>query len=251
MEGGSARLVVAVHDVAPSTLPEVRWLLERLDELGIVPRVVKVIPRASASEDVRRHPDLVALLAAELGRGSELVLHGLSHRLSPGARLGGRPVDRLRARLFAPLAAEFLGLDDEAAEAAIVEGKEILRGAGFEVEGFCAPAWLARPGLAGVLRRLGFRYACWFGSVEDLQTGRRLRIPAWGYMGTGGVAEALVGLEERFVRSLWPRLAGGSSRVFLHPQGAPRSRACAATLRTLDRLRRTHRPSTYLGLLDA
>lgn len=250
MEGGSAGLVVAVHDIAPSTLPEVRWLLGRLDELGVVPRVLKVVPRASAAEDIRRHPDLVALLAAEVNRGSELVLHGLSHRLPSGATLGGWPLDRLRARLFAPEAAEFLGLDDRAAEAAVAFGKEILEAAGFEAEGFCAPGWLARPGLVDVLRRFGFRYACWFASVEDLASGHRLRVPAWGYMGTGGVAEGLVGLEGRLVRSVWQRLAGGPIRVFLHPQGAPRSRACAATLRAIGRLLRTHRPSTYLDLLD-
>lgn len=251
MEGGSTGIVVAVHDIAPSTLPEVRWLLDRLDELALAPRVLKVIPRASGAEDIRRHPDLVALLAAEVDHGSEIVLHGLHHRLPGEATLGGRPLDRLRARLFARGAAEFLGLDDGAAEAAIVEGAEILRGAGFEARGFCAPAWLARPGLTGILRRLGFRYACWFGSVEDLRTGRRLKVPAWGYMGTGGLSEALVGLEGRFARSIWQRIATGPVRVFLHPQGAPRSRACAATLRVVGQLlRRGYRPRTYLELLD-
>lgn len=255
MEGGSAGLVVSVHDVAPSTLPDVRWLLARLDELGVSPRVLKVVPRASEADDVRRHPDLVALLADEVARGSEVVVHGLSHRLPPGAVLGGRGVDRLRARWFAGQAAEFLGLDDRAAEAAVLEGRTILREAGFEPLGFCAPGWLARPSLSGILRRCGFRYACWFGSVEDVETGRRLRAPAWGYMGTGGFGEALVALEGRFVRWVWrpvvDRLGlGGPVRVFLHPQGAPRSRACAATLRALGRLRRAVRPTTYRDILD-
>jgi predicted deacetylase len=250
MEGGSVGLVVSVHDIAPSTLPEVRWLLARLDELEVVPRVLKVIPRASEVEDVRRHPDLIALLGEEVARGSEIVLHGLTHRLPPEAVLGGRTVDRLRARCFAGSAAEFLGLDDRAAEEAVLEGRAILRAAGFEPLGFCAPGWLARPSLSAILRRVGFRYACWFGSVEDLRTGRRLRAPAWGYMGVGGVGEGLVGLEGQLVRSVWHPLLGGAARVFLHPQGAPRSRACAASLRAIGRLRRSLRPTTYRELLD-
>lgn len=250
MEGGSAGLVVSVHDIAPSTLPEVRWLLARLDDLGVVPRVLKVIPRASEAEDLRRHPDLVDLLTGEVDRGSEIVLHGLSHRLAPGVSLGGRVVDRLRARLFAASAAEFLGLDDEAALEAVIEADSILEQAGVDTFGFCAPAWLARPSLSVVLRRCGFRYACWFGSVEDLRTGRRIRAPAWGYVGVGGLGEALVGLEGRFVRSVWYPVADGPVRVFLHPQGAPRSRACAATLQVIGRLRRSLRPMTYLELLD-
>ncbi|GIW19720.1 MAG: hypothetical protein KatS3mg065_0016 [Chloroflexota bacterium] len=250
MEGGSIGLVVSVHDVAPSTLPEVRWLLARLDELEVAPRVLKVIPRASETEDVRRHPDLIALLGEEVARGSEIVLHGLTHRLPPGAVLGGRAVDRLRARCFAGSAAEFLGLDDEAALEAVIEAGTIMEQAGFDAFGFCAPAWLARPSLSAILRRCGFRYACWFGSIEDLRAGRRLRAPAWGYMGVGGAVEGLVGLEGWFVRSVWYPVAGGPVRVFLHPQGAPRSRACAATLRAIERLRRSLRPTTYLELLD-
>jgi len=250
MEGGSTGLVVAVHDIAPSTLPEVRWLLARLDELGIVPRVLKVIPRASEADDVRRHPELLAVLAADVEQGSEVVVHGLTHRLAPGAIVGGRPLDRLRARLFAGSAAEFLGLDDEAAAAAVVEARATVEGAGFDPVGFCAPGWLARPSLSAILRRCGFRYACWFGSVEDLRTGERLRAPAWGYMGTGGPTETLVGLEGWLVRTVWRRLLPGPVRIFLHPQGAPRSAACAATLRAIGRLRPSLRPTTYRELLD-
>ena len=250
MEGGSTGLVVAVHDIAPSTLPEVRWLLARLDELGIVPRVLKVIPRASGADDVRRHPELLAVLAADVERGSEVVVHGLTHRLAPGAIVGGRPLDRLRARLFAGSAAEFLGLDDEAAAAAVVEARATVEGAGFDPVGFCAPGWLARPSLSAILRRCGFRYACWFGSVEDLRTGQRLRAPAWGYMGTGGPTETLVGLEGWLVRTVWRRLLPGPVRIFLHPQGASRSAACAATLRAIGRLRPSLRPMTYRELLD-
>lgn len=250
MEGGSTGLVVSVHDIAPSTVPEVRWLLARLDELAVVRRVLKVIPRPTEAEDLRRHPELVDLLAGEVERGSEIVVHGLTHRLPAGARVGGRPLDRLRARLFAGGAAEFLGLDERAAEEAVAEARTIVEEAGFEAAGFCAPAWLARPELSAILRRLGFRFACWFASVEDLRTGRRLRAPAWGYMGTPGLAEALVGLEGRFVRAIWRASGGRAVRVFLHPQGAPESAACAATLRAIGRLRETHRLTTYRELLD-
>jgi hypothetical protein len=121
--------------------------------------------------------------------------------------------------------------------------------AGLRAAGFCAPAWLARPGLASILRRRGFRHAAWFGSVEDLATGRRLRVPAWGYMGADGAGEVLVGLERQLVTRVSGRL--GISRVFLHPAGAPRSRACAGVLRAVERLARERAPSTYVEVLDA
>ncbi|HEX5396787.1 MAG TPA: DUF2334 domain-containing protein, partial [Candidatus Limnocylindria bacterium] len=81
-------LVVSVHDVAPSTLPDVQWLLERLDALGVRPRALNVIPREADNGDIRDCPALVALLRREAAAGSEIVLHGYSHRAAGPLRGG-------------------------------------------------------------------------------------------------------------------------------------------------------------------
>jgi len=256
-EGGAPRrVVVSVHDVAPSTLPNVRWLLERLSAAGVPAgrRVLKVIPDELGAGGLRRDDEAATLLREEADRGSEIVLHGLTHRAPRGASPGGGPLNRLRARLFAGAAAEFLALDHAAAGARVDAGFAILAAVGLQPAGFCAPGWLARPGLADVLRERGLRYAVWFASVEDLAARpgsgrRRHRIPALGYMGAGGSSEALVGVERVLVATAASRLR--TVRVFLHPQGAATSPACAATLRALERILRTHAPATYTEVLGA
>jgi predicted deacetylase len=239
--------VVSVHDIAPSTLAEVRWLLAALDRIGIGTRVLKVVPAEDGTRDLRTLPEFGPLLRDEVSRGSEVVLHGFSHRTAGPLR--GALWDRARARLFGPDAAEFLSIDEETMRRRISEGTEILGDLGLEPRGFCAPGWLASPQLTEVLGTLGFRYDLRFGSVRDLERGRCLRIPGFGYMGAGPRQERLVGIEARLVRAAWSRAA--FLRVFLHPQGAPQSRACHDVLEILTALARRRRPATYLQVLNA
>ena len=239
-------LIVSIHDVAPSTLAEVRWLLDRLDAIGARPRVLKVIPDEAGRGDLRHQPELAALLRAEAATGSEIVLHGLTHRCR-GRLLGPWP-DRLRGRLFAAGAAEFLALDPAAMAERVEGGQAILAATGLTARGFCAPGWLAAPGLAGVLRRHGFRHLLWRTSIEDLERRRRLRAPSGGYMGSGPAQEQL----EAIGSALAAAAARGSPRrIFLHPQGAPSSSRCRAALRSVEAALADARPSTYLEFLDA
>lgn len=241
------RLVVSVHDIAPSTLAETRWLLSALDRAGVGARVLKVVPAEDGPGDLRGHPELGPLLREEVARGSEVVLHGFTHRTAGPLR--GAAWDRVRARLFGPQAAEFLSIDGETMRQRIEDGREILGALDLVPRGFCAPGWLAAPELPGVLRSLGFRYDLRFGSIRDVESGRVLRVPGFGHMGGGPRQERLVGIEGRLVRGLWARAP--LLRVFLHPQGAPQSTACRAVLDIVAHLARRRRPSTYLQVLDA
>src|SRR5579875_1511025 len=123
-----AWLVVSIHDVAPATLGDVRYLLDALDEMGARPRVLKVIPNADGHGDVRAYPALVRLLADEVAAGSEVLLHGYTHRAA-GPLRGPWP-RRLRARLFAGTAAEFLTLDIAATRERLDAGRQMLRDCG-------------------------------------------------------------------------------------------------------------------------
>jgi predicted deacetylase len=242
------QIVASIHDVGPGTLPEVRWLLGRLDEAGIRPRVLKVIPDEAGRGDLRRHPAVVDLLRQEAAAGSEIVLHGLTHRALQ-MRWRGSPFDRWRAGLFAGPAAELLGCPPDELRRRVVAAREIAEAVGLPIAGFCPPAWLAPPELAAVLTEAGFHYLVTFAWLHDLTSGRRRWIPAWGYMGAGPLQEALLGLEGLALQPILP--AFPVLRVFLHPQGAPRS---AAAHRVLDRLaawRRAAEPTTYLQLLAA
>lgn len=243
----SRRLVVSVHDVAPSTVQATRRLLAALDGVGARPRVLKVVPNERGRGDVRPGDDLAQLLRAERAAGSEVVLHGYTHQVA--GRLRGPWIERVRARLFVPTGAEFLSLDAGEMASRLERGRGALRGVGVEASGFCPPGWVATAEVLPVLRTLGFRYYVGMASVRDLRSGDRVATPWIGYVGAGGIQEVLVGLGNA--------AAAGASRwspvikVFLHPQGAPDAPACRRVLRSLARLVDTRRPVTFGDLLDA
>jgi predicted deacetylase len=241
---GGAGLVVSVHDVTPSTLPGVAWLLQALDNLGVRPRSLLVVP-AEGGRPISRSPQLCSLVRREAAAGSEVVVHGFTHRAAGPAR--GGPATRLRARLLAGREAEFCGLDgDEAARRALA-GRRLLERLGLEPEGFCAPCWLSPPEAAAALARAGFRFQVGMASLTDLSRMRRRRLRWLGYMGAGAAQEALIaGAGQGLLRC--PGL-DDPVQVFLHPQGAERSRACRLVLRTLADLASRQRLVRYRELV--
>ncbi|GBD30121.1 hypothetical protein HRbin32_01221 [bacterium HR32] len=236
-------IVVSVHDVAPPNLAAVRTLLSLLDRLGVRPRVLKVVPNFAGRWPLAESPELVRLLQAEVRSGSEVVLHGYTHRTA--GSLQARWPTRLRARWFAAQDAEFLSLSPDEAERRLRAGLEQLRTVGLQAEGFCAPGWLAPAWLGPLLRALGFGYHVTMGSVHDLATGRRLLAPWFGSVGTGGLHEFLVHvggtLGAGAARTPYPLV-----KVFFHPQSP---RTWGPQLARLRRALRTRQVTTYRALL--
>jgi predicted deacetylase len=244
---GGIVLIVAVHDVATPTLPEVRWLLARLDDAGVAVRVLKVIPAGADAA-------LDELARAEAAAGSEVVLHGWTHRADGAYR--GSAGDRLRARLFAGGSAEFLSLPPGEMRVRLDAGCTWLERVGIPPRGFCPPAWLAGPGLPAAARAAGFRYLVTLRGLRDLApppgAPTRIDLPATGYMGAGAAQEALIRLgAAALFRPLAGLLHAPAIRIYLHPQGASASRACARVLRQVEQLARGHRSGTYAELLGA
>lgn len=237
---------MSVHDLAPPFTGELRQLLAALDRIGVRPRVLKVVPRWGGGPSIWEAPDLAQLLRAEVEGGSEVVLHGYTHRVA--GPLGGSPLGQLRGRLFAGEAAEFLSLDAAEARQRLEEGRALLRAGGLDPQGFCAPGWLARRELRSTLRQLGFRYYVGLSTLHDLRDGRRWRMPWAGYMGAAPWHECLV----RVGSALFLGAAAGAPviKVFLHPQGFPQSRDAQRVLETLARLVRERQPVTYGQLLE-
>ncbi|HZS92008.1 MAG TPA: DUF2334 domain-containing protein, partial [Chloroflexota bacterium] len=152
--GHRQRLVVSIHDVAPTFMEDVRYLLAALDAIEVRPRVLKVIPYFEQRDDIRADAAFGRLLASEAAAGSEIVLHGYTHRAAGPPR--GPWARRLRAHFFAGAAAEFLSLDDAAMRARLAVGQAALEKLGLQARGFCAPAWLAPPHLPLLLKEYGF-----------------------------------------------------------------------------------------------
>jgi predicted deacetylase len=236
-------LVVSVHDVAGPHQEEVGALLRALDALGARPRVLKVVPNLEGRWPLRQDPALVKLLQAEVAAGSEVVLHGYTHRTA--GPLQGPLAARLRARLFAPHDAEFLSVSPEEADGRLRAGLEELRAVGLQAEGFCAPGWLAPAWLGPLLRGLGFRYHVTMGCVHDLATGQRLLAPWFGCVGAGGLHELLVHVGG----SLGAATANTPSplvKAFFHPQNP---HTWGSQLARLRRALRTRKVTTYRALL--
>ncbi len=241
-------LVVAIHDVAPASIDDVRWLLARLDELGVRTRVLKAIP---APDGVELDPGsaLAELLRAEQAAGSEVVAHGYTHQTAGPLR--GSLLDINRARLFAPDDAEFLSVDRDEAARRLVRARETLERAGLRIAGFCAPGWLAPAGLDELAGPAGYAYLIGLLRLADLARRRTRTVPAFGYMGADWVQERLVGIGgdtsvslHRWLGDQVPHL-----RAFLHPQGAPGSADAARTLARIARLAEHEPLGTYSDLL--
>lgn len=242
-------LIVAVHDVAASTLAQVEWLLGQLDAAGVQRRVLKVIP-AEPGAPAGAGAALVALARREAALGSEIVLHGWTHRAA--GRLRGSLRDRIRARALAGDAPEFLALDPAEMRTRLARGRAWADAAGVEVGGFCPPAWLAADGLPEAAREAGFRYIALLRGLRDLDRGGWVLLPPRGYMGAGAGQERLVRAAGALLsRPLAALLRSPAERRFLHPQNAEGSRDCARQLREIALLARSHDAGTYRELLDA
>ncbi|MCS7235122.1 MAG: DUF2334 domain-containing protein [Armatimonadota bacterium] len=236
-------VVVSVHDVAPPYLPGLRALLSELDRLQAFPRVLKVVPNLDGRFPLHRSAELVDLLRAEGAAGSEVVLHGYTHRTS-GPLADGWTV-RLRAAAFAPHDAEFVSVGPAEALRRLQAGLEELNRCGLRAYGFCAPGWLGARWLPELLRASGFRYHVTMGWLHDLVGSRRVWTPWFGSVGTGGVHELLVHVGG--AAGAWAgRTRWGVVKAFFHPQRP----TWAPQLERLRRALRRRRPVTYAALLD-
>lgn len=239
-----APMIVSVHDVAPSTYTSVAWLLDALDHLDVRPRSLLVIPGEPA-RPIARSPRLLSMLRREQAAGSELIVHGFTHRSS--GPLQGPAWTRLRARSFAGGDAEFLSLGRDEAMGRLLAARRLLEQLGLQADGFCAPCWLSLPELPGLLENAGFRFQIGMSSLVDLAQHREHRVRWMGYMGAGLWQERLVSaIGNVLLRSPLDRTP---VQIFLHPGGASQSRFCAAVLRSLQRLRRSRRVVRYADII--
>ena len=213
------KLVVAIHDVTPSLAADVHYLLDACNAMGVRPLVLKVIPNEDGRNDIREHPEFARMLVREASIGSEIVLHGYTHRVAGPIR--GMGPQQMRGRLFANGVAEFLTLDRRRMHERLRAGLRILRDAGLDPHGFCAPGWLATSDLPRQLRDCGLRYYLTMSGVHDVVDGHRISTPWMGYMGAGPLQERLVRLGADVLAPM--ARTAPVRKVFLHPQGACRS----------------------------
>lgn len=245
-------VVVALHDVAPPFEDAIRAQLDLLAEIGIRRVTLLVTPDWHSAAPLRDAPGLVDLLQAHVAAGSQLALHGYAHQPDDARPFEGTRLDRLRARLFAANAAEFLTLDPQEAEDALRAGLDEFEQAGLPRPAmFCAPGWLHNAAAEAALTRAGLRYLIGMFDARDLWSGWRIQTPAVGYMGAGPKQELGVRILNLLVRLAKLRSAEVAC-VYLHPQGQPTGARVRSQIAYLSKLlARGWQPATYADIFDA
>lgn len=228
-QGGSATLVVSIHDVAPATAEQTRQWCEDVDSFGI-PVSLLVIPGPWRGGSLADTPDYGDVLSARVAHGDELVLHGWVHTAGPE----GSPLRRAVCQAVARGAAEFGALDEAQAAQRLAAGRAVLAGLGLSVDGFTPPGWLASRAANRALAAAGFRYTTSHFGVHDLGTGRMRRGFALSHRPGGGVTERLGARMVEGGARRTARRRGGLVRIALHPDDRGRPGLRDATMRAIE-----------------
>ena len=166
---GRRSLAVSVHDVSPLTREASDRMLADLTGAGVGTTSLLVVPDHHHRADIDKDPAFLAWLREKQAAGHEIVLHGFYHRRAPREDDGaGR---RLVTEHYTAGEGEFYHLGYEEARERMEDGREMLTGAGLEVVGFIAPAWLLGEEAEQAARNLEFAYTTRLGGVLDLRSG--------------------------------------------------------------------------------
>ena len=166
---GRRALAVSVHDVSPLTREISDRMLHDLAGIGIGVTSLLVVPDHHHKADIDKDPAFLAWLRDKQAAGHEIVLHGFYHRREPRPDAGLR--QKLVTEHYTAGEGEFFDLDYEEARERMEDGREMLTGAGLDVVGFIAPAWLLGEEAEQAARNLGFAYTTRLGGVLDLRSG--------------------------------------------------------------------------------
>lgn len=181
---GRRALAVSVHDVSPLTRQATDRMLSDLAGAGVGVTSLLVVPDHHHKADIDKDPGFLAWLREKEAAGHEIVLHGFYHRRAP--RAGDSAGRRLVTEHYTAGEGEFYDLGYEEARERMEAGREMLTGAGLEVVGFIAPAWLLGEEGEKAARNLGFAYTTRLGGVLDLRSGAWTRSQSLVYSPRSG-----------------------------------------------------------------
>jgi hypothetical protein len=201
------RLLVSIHDVMPATLARVEAIFARLEEAGLTPVTLLVVPGTGWA------PDTLARLRTLLARGGEPAGHGWCH--------AARSVRGLRHRLHSAL------ISRNAAEHLALTRDEILHlmqtnhawFAEHELPSprlYVPPAWAMGPVTRRDLDRLPFKRYETLAGVYESETQRFRSLPLAGFEADTRFRAVSVGLSNALNR-LAARLTERPLRLGLHP----------------------------------
>jgi uncharacterized protein len=169
-------LCISLHDVAPATLGDCNDALAFLDELGLGPVALLVVPDYLGRGRADRDDRFAAFIESRILRGDEIVLHGYRHKDTAPRPRGIR--EWLARRVSPDAEGEFSQLDFDSAKARILRGLVVMRSAGWHPTGFVAPAWLMSPSAMCALEETSLKYCATRDAVVALKSDQRIVAPS-------------------------------------------------------------------------
>jgi predicted deacetylase len=209
-------LCIAIHDVAPATLPSCEALFDLLRTLGAPPATLLVVPDYHRRGSVERDLGFIRAIDRRLAGGDEIALHGC-HHVDDGP-VPHSPLEWLRRRVLTASEGEFAALTEHEAAARIASGLALFERLGWNVAGFVAPAWLLGEGARRALARTRLRYTSTHAHLESIADARRIRAPA--------ISASARSRWRRSMSRRWLRVARHATRnvpllrIALHPADA-------------------------------
>jgi uncharacterized protein len=167
---------IAIHDVAPATMPACEPLFALLAELGEPPATLLVVPDFHRRGRAERDLAFVRAIDRRLARGDEVALHGY-HHVDDGP-VPHSPFEWLQRRVLTASEGEFSALTQHEAEQRIGAGLAMFERLRWNVAGFVAPAWLLGDGARAALAHTRLRWTSTHGAIESLVDARRIAAPA-------------------------------------------------------------------------
>lgn len=164
------RLMVSLHDVAPSTAEQSRRWLELLEARALRASLL-VVPGTWHGANLHSSASFLEWLRQAEANGHEIVLHGWSHTRSTRPTGARGAVGALLGRGCE----EFWSVRYAQALDLLQRGIAAMRSEGFEPSGFVAPGWLMSAETPRALRTVGLRYTTTHSRVVDVATMRSTR----------------------------------------------------------------------------
>ncbi len=236
-------LAASIHDIAPATFDHVRPIAALLDELGVRPINLLVIPQHHNSAPLLETPSLVDWLRARQAEGDEILQHGCEHRLirRPASRL-----EALHIRALSRGEGEFANLDEAEAGARLRRGRKILEACGLRASGFVAPGYLLSLPARRAVAAAGFSHVPQLFSLWEPPRGRTRFAPAIFFDPHTALIRRLTFAYSSLALQVLARHP--ILRVAIHPPDLRDPRTAAALRAALTVALRTRTPTTYTSL---
>lgn len=215
MPAGDDRvLCVSLHDVAPATLQDCAETLRFLDTLRIGPVALLVVPNFHGCGRVDRDERFCEFLRSRERRGDEIVLHGYWHQDAGRTYCSLR--DRFERRIGTAGEGEFSGLNEDTARTRLLRGLAVMRTAGWQPDGFVAPAWLMSAGTRTSLDSLPFTYCSTRDTIIPLLRDGDISAPSLVVSTRSALRRSLSPAWNQM--RLWRRMEAPVLRAALHPR---------------------------------